>query len=412
MQPNHIRHKPQTALTRERELILACPQFRSGVNLSRIVRLAGCAGIRQMTVCGNTKIDAKIARDATGFVEIERHRTLANWLKKIRSESFHVVALEQVDRSQNLFDYRFQRNTVLLIGHERLGVSAEELSLADDEIEIPIYDQPFSSSCGVNLMTQNLYETPDDLTTGAKQTAGSSSCDRRLLIIGGLLLFAIVMIGVLIPPVQSPRGPAKRTVCSNWMRQLALAMLNYESVHGHFPPAYTVDENGRPLHSWRAQILPYVEQRAVYDSIDFSKPWDDPVNKKAYETDVEGFRCPESKAPNGFTTYLALVTPNSCLRPKESCVIADIQDGTSNTVTIIEVPVSSAVHWMSPFDADEGLFLRIGETGFQSPHSGGFNAVRGDGSVYFLRNNTPADVRRALISVAGNDNEVLEDKLK
>ena len=165
MQPNHIRHKPPTELTRDRELILACPQFRSGVNLSRIVRLAGCAGVRKMTVCGNTKIDPKIARDAIEFVAIERHRTLANWLKKIRSESFHVVALEQADRSRNLFDFRFQRNTVLLIGHERLGVSAEELSLADDVIEIPVYGQPFSYNV-VTATTMAVYEYCRQFPTG------------------------------------------------------------------------------------------------------------------------------------------------------------------------------------------------------------------------------------------------------
>ncbi len=165
MQPNHVRHKPPTELTRDRELILACPQFRSGVNLSRIVRLAGCAGIRKMTVCGNTKIDPKIARDAIGFVAIERHRTLANWLKKIRSESFHVVALEQADRSQNLFEYRFQRNTVLVIGHERQGVSAAELSLVDDVIEIPVYGQPFSYNV-VTATTMAVYEYCRQFPTG------------------------------------------------------------------------------------------------------------------------------------------------------------------------------------------------------------------------------------------------------
>ena len=192
------------------------------------------------------------------------------------------------------------------------------------------------------------------------------------------------------------------------MRQLGMALLNYESYHGRFPPAYTVDEDGRPLHSWRALMLPFIECHGLYDMIDFSKPWDDPVNRKVYETAVEAFHCPSSSLPKGFTTYLALETLDSCLRPKESCAIADIKDGVSNTLTIIEVPVSKAVHWMSPVDADEELFLRIGEPEFHSPHNDGFNVVYGDGSPRFLRNNTPAAVRRALVSVAGNDNEILD----
>ncbi len=259
-------------------------------------------------------------------------------------------------------------------------------------------------------MTQNPYKTPEGPpNTGEKQATSKSGWGRRQWIIGGLLFLAVVMIGMLLPAVRNVREPARRTACSNNVRQLGLALLNYESEHGRFPPAYTVDENGRPLHSWRTLILPYAEAITVYDSIDFSKPWDDPVNRKAYETELELFRCASSSVPNGFTTYLALVTPNSCLRPAESCALADIKDGTSNTLTIIEVPESSSVHWMSPSDADEELFLRIGEPGFLSPHPGGFNAVRGDGSMKFLRNSTSADVRQALVSVAGNDNKLLDE---
>ena len=258
-------------------------------------------------------------------------------------------------------------------------------------------------------MTQYPDETPKvPPKNGVKQAASNPDLGVKNFEIGVLLLIGVVKIVMLLPPCQTRRRPAKRTACSNNMRHLALAMLNYESVHGRFPPAYTVDEDGRPLHSWRALILPYVEEQSLFDMIDFSKPWDDPVNRKAYETDVKAFRCPASKVPTGFTTYMALVTPNSCLRPNESCALADIKDGTSNTLTIIEVPVSSAVHWMSPVDADEELFLRMGGPGSESVHDGGFNAARGDWSVKFLRNNTPADVRRALVSVAGDDNEALD----
>ena len=259
-------------------------------------------------------------------------------------------------------------------------------------------------------MSQNPYETPDGLAVpDVKPATSKSGWSRRLLIIGGLLFLSVVVIGVILPTVQSSRGTPRWMICRHNIRQLELAILNYESEHGRFPPAYTVDENGRPLHSWRAVILPYIEENAVHKLIDFSKPWDDPVNRKAYETEVNLYVCPASSLPKGFTTYLALVTPDSCLRPKESCAPADIKDGVSNTLTIIEVPESKAVHWMSPVDADEELFLRIGEAGFESPHPGGFNAARSDGSVEFLPNDTPADVRRALISVAGDDNEVLDE---
>ena len=156
MAAKHLRHKNPTQLQRERGLVLACPQFRSGVNLARTVRLAGCAGIQKMVVCGTTKIDRKIARDAADIVEVVRKRTLDTWLKE-QSSSSTIVALEQSDSSTNLFDYEFQRDSILVIGNERQGISDELLSMVDDIIEIPVYGQPFSYNV-VTATTMAVYE--------------------------------------------------------------------------------------------------------------------------------------------------------------------------------------------------------------------------------------------------------------
>ena len=153
----HVRHKPPTELPEPRKLILACPQFRSSVNLSRIVRLAGCAGIPKIVASGQTKIDSKIARDAIQWVQVERRRTLTNWLKNIKSESYRLVALEQADQSDCLYDYKFNEQSVLVIGHERHGVSDQDLQLVDDVIEIPVFGQPFSYNV-VAATTMAVYE--------------------------------------------------------------------------------------------------------------------------------------------------------------------------------------------------------------------------------------------------------------
>lgn len=157
MQPKHVRHKPPSELSRDRAIVLACPQFRSGVNLARIVRLAGCCGIKQLVACGQTKIDPKIARNALDYVAVERRRTLTNWLKQAKEKEFRLVALEQSDRSTSLHDYQFHRNTILVIGHERLGVPDQDLQLVDDVIEIPVYGQPASYNV-VTATTMAVYE--------------------------------------------------------------------------------------------------------------------------------------------------------------------------------------------------------------------------------------------------------------
>lgn len=138
----HQRHKPPTALSRPRELLLACAPMRSNINLSHIVRIAGCAGIERVICCGHAKIVEKIARDGADTVQIEIHRTLPPVLRELKAAGFRLVGLEQATDSQNLHTYAFQRKSALVIGNERLGLMDEELRQLDDVVEIPIYGLP------------------------------------------------------------------------------------------------------------------------------------------------------------------------------------------------------------------------------------------------------------------------------
>ena len=135
--------------------MLACPPFKSQVNLSRIVRLAGCAAVEKIVACGSGKIDPTIARD--GDVKIERRRTLVPALKKLRADGYRLVGLEQTDRSKLIYEFSFDRRTALVIGHERNGMTDEELALMDDLIEIPVYGMPYSYNV-VTATTMAVYE--------------------------------------------------------------------------------------------------------------------------------------------------------------------------------------------------------------------------------------------------------------
>jgi tRNA G18 (ribose-2'-O)-methylase SpoU len=140
----HQRHKPPSTLDRPRELVVACPPMRSNVNLSRIVRAAGCAGVGRMVCSGTAKILAKVARDAAEELQIEVHRTLPPVLKRLREAGYQLVGLEQATGSQSLYTFAFQRNTVLVVGSERLGIETPVLEILDRVVEIPVYGMPFS----------------------------------------------------------------------------------------------------------------------------------------------------------------------------------------------------------------------------------------------------------------------------
>ena len=120
----HQRHKPPLQLPDECDLVLACPPLRSNVNLSRIVRVASCCGVRRLVACGRPKIDPKIARDGVTQVSVERHRSLAPVLKRLRAEDYELFGLEQTTNSKPLFQHSFAPRSVLVIGNERLGLDA------------------------------------------------------------------------------------------------------------------------------------------------------------------------------------------------------------------------------------------------------------------------------------------------
>lgn len=157
MKREQVRHGELSPLEQPRELLLVCPQFKSNVNLSRIVRLASCCGVQKMIVAGQGKIDPKIARDGAHEVTIERRRSIAPILKKLKADGYRVVGLEQTDDSKCLHDYPFVRKCALIIGHERLGITTECLACLDEAIEIPVFGLPYSYNV-VTATTMAMYE--------------------------------------------------------------------------------------------------------------------------------------------------------------------------------------------------------------------------------------------------------------
>lgn len=140
----HIRHKPSEPLARPHELIVACAPLRSNINLSRIVRAAGCFGIERIVVTGPARIDRSIARDGADQVLIESHRSLAPTLKKLRSEGYQLIGLEQTTNSQCLYDFSFPEKSCLVVGNERQGLTEDLLELLDQVVEIPVHGLPHS----------------------------------------------------------------------------------------------------------------------------------------------------------------------------------------------------------------------------------------------------------------------------
>jgi type II secretory pathway pseudopilin PulG len=218
----------------------------------------------------------------------------------------------------------------------------------------------------------------------------------ELLVVLGIIA---ILVALLLPSVERGRVGSPRTQCRNNLKQIGLALHNYHDAYDSFPPAYTVDRNGKPLHSWRTLILPYVDQQALLDSIDLSKPWDDPVNATACKTKLEVYRCPSAvEIPSDHTTYLGLIGPDRGLLPTDSRRLSHFVN-TLETLMAIEVSPDHATHWMAPQD-DDGTFLLSLSEKYQLAHSGGLQTLRADGSVHFVDADMSQKERRHLLSFA------------
>jgi prepilin-type N-terminal cleavage/methylation domain-containing protein len=216
-----------------------------------------------------------------------------------------------------------------------------------------------------------------------------------------------ILIALLLPLRRGSSEAARRTQCANNLKHIGLALYSYHDEYKAFPPAYTVDANGRPLHSWRTLILPYLEEKALYDTIDLTKPWDDPVNRKAGETLPSVYFCPGNNEQSNLTSYVAIVGKQTCLRPELSTSLADITDDKHLTLMVIEVPPENQVPWMSPQDANEESFLDY-RSSSKLPHRGGVSGLVADSTVRFLSVKLETAVLRALGTINGNDDKLAQ----
>lgn len=157
MRFEHIRHKPPTPLDREREIVVVLAPMRSNVNLSRIVRLCGCAGIKQVIQCGAGKVDREIARDAIDYVQVQIRRSLIPVVAQLGKDGYTLVGLEQTTNSESLYDFIFPCKTALVVGAEREGLEEEVLRLLDHVVEISVYGQPASYNVAT-ATTMAVYE--------------------------------------------------------------------------------------------------------------------------------------------------------------------------------------------------------------------------------------------------------------
>ncbi len=210
------------------------------------------------------------------------------------------------------------------------------------------------------------------------------------------------LVGMLLPAVQAARQQAMEIEVSNNLRQLGLALHNFESTYRKLPSTIIVDESGeKPLLSWRVAILPYIGEDELYQQFHLDEPWDSPHNITLLEKMPECFKRPNSFAQPGYTVYVAPISEQTMLQPNESIVFGQITDGLSNTIMLVEVVDDAAVPWSAPIDLD--LDLDAPTDNLVSDDRPTFQVLMGDGSSRRLPSSIDIDVLRAMFTRDAGD---------
>jgi hypothetical protein len=297
------------------------------------------------------------------------------------------------------------------MGRKELAKARKEFEakLFDPQVKAPRPPEDLPEAVGsvfalgaLNQLDELLADTSWVKRTGA-ELGLSVTMPRELAALAGG--GGAIAIGLLLPAVQKVRQAAARTTSANNLKQIGLAIHNYEAVHGRLPEDIK-DKTGKPILSWRVAILPFIEQQALHNQFKLDEPWDSPNNRRASQTVIRTYLSPgaaEVAAPGGYgmTHYKGVAGPGTIFDPRGKLRIPDITDGTSNTIMVIET--EEAIPWAKPgdFQFDPAKPLpKLASPGMVDM----FQALMGDGSVRVINTRTVSEkTLKAAFTRAGGE---------
>jgi Protein of unknown function (DUF1559) len=227
---------------------------------------------------------------------------------------------------------------------------------------------------------------------------------KTILLPCGLLL---ILFGAsrLDRGIDRIRRGGPRMYIANNLKQISLAMHNYQASFGTFPPAILRDKDGKALHTWRVLLLPYLEENDLYSKFHLDEPWDSPHNIALAEQMPRVYAGPEEIAvPGGKTFFQVLVGPGTSFEGGRGFKSPqDFPDGIESTILVVEA--RRPVPWTQPIDlpfSADGALPEFGAPRGTSVPSV-FTAAMVDGSVRAIKTDISADAIRTLITRNGGE---------
>jgi hypothetical protein len=252
--------------------------------------------------------------------------------------------------------------------------------------------------CAINL-----------LIVGPLWAAAAFSGPRSLKnsIIAGTIAYVVVGGGLSFFDVSLYHARlASSGTCTNRLKYIGLALHQYQNAYGSLPPAYLADAKGKPMHSWRVLLLPFMGGEEIYRKYSFNEPWDGPNNRKLSRDFATFFRCTKASDKDDDTSYVAIVGRETAWPGRNSVRLKDVRDGLHETILVVEV-ANSGIKWMEPRDLsfDQLDFHVNGPKGksVSSLHAERANVLMADACVKCLGNDLSPSTLRALLTINGGE---------
>lgn len=196
--------------------------------------------------------------------------------------------------------------------------------------------------------------------------------------------------------------------CESNLRQIGTALAKYQEAYGRIPPAVLLDSSGRPLHSWRALILPYLSDGKYAGKYRYDEPWDGPNNKKLADWSIEEFSCPNGYRSDrpGLTNYVAIVGPRTAFPPQgKGRFRKAIIDGLNDTILLAET--TTEFHWSEPKDLDwETMSFELNDPqkpSLSSRDKEGVHVLKANGEPVILPSSLSPQTIKAYLTVDGEE---------
>jgi hypothetical protein len=221
------------------------------------------------------------------------------------------------------------------------------------------------------------------------------------------LIIVLLACGLLLPCSQEVRDDPGWVRSAVSLHKIGLALRAYHENNGRLPPAVVHDGDGRPLYSWRALLLPYLEEDALYQQFKLDQPWDSHHNRRLLEPTPRSYvPALGGKDGPGLTRYQVLVGRGTAFERDGLCW-DDFPKGLSDTFLVVEA--GEPVPWSKPadltYDPAGPLPALGGPYGrpvrclpYDLWHTPGFNACLADGSTRFIPSDTDKETLRGLIT--------------